>query len=559
MNCKKILKLAVLLASVLIPFLANAQDRLLIIAPDEFIDELVPLIRFKNASGRITYLLSLSQVYDNPSFNGADEAEEIKRCIAYYEEHNTVNFVMLVGDSDKFPVRYCRAYNTEWGSKYYPSDLYYADLYDTGGSFDIWDGDGDGIIGEMDFNGGLDINLVNLDNINMYPDVALARVPASDDAEVTTYVNKIIDYELRAPGNWFNNALLVCDDDWGRRTEIENDLVPHLSGFNITRLNHDDYPDPPWSDAQRAAEINTQINSGMGFVNYYGHGNRLEWSHLYYHTFISSLTNQHELPVIFASACYTGRFHFNREYYLDSSNTEWNRTGIDQPKTNYPEPMAVQPSKYDSYDNESLAEHFLVKNNTGGIGYIGCVSKGERGMWLSDPAKSIGLAPYFFEEYDSGNRALGMLWKNALDRFVEDVYDIAMDWYAFIHIHKVILFGDPSLMVGGAFTSTLSGNVYDGISGPLTSYSRYRITENVTVPAAEKLTAYQSASVLFENGKKITAMDTNPTNGLIVNGSLSNPVCFMSLAPDPQSDHVIHGMKVYGQLRMRNGGQIKFF
>jgi len=73
MNCKKILKLAILLTMLLIPCLANTQDHLLIIAPDEFIDELVPLKRFKDATGRITYLLSLSQVYDNPSFNGADE------------------------------------------------------------------------------------------------------------------------------------------------------------------------------------------------------------------------------------------------------------------------------------------------------------------------------------------------------------------------------------------------------------------------------------------------------------------------------------------------------
>ena len=35
------------------------------------------------------------------------------------------------------------------------------------------------------------------------------------------------------------------------------------------------------------------------------------------------------------------------------------------------------------------------------------------------------------------------------------------------------------------------------------------------------------------------------------------PVYFLSLGPDPQSEHVAHGMKVLGQVRLRAGGQIK--
>ena len=35
--------------------------------------------------------------------------------------------------------------------------------------------------------------------------------------------------------------------------------------------------------------------------------------------------------------------------------------------------------------------------------------------------------------------------------------------------------------------------------------------------------------------------------------------CFMSLAADPQSEHVVHGMKIHGELKMRDGGEIKLY
>jgi hypothetical protein len=291
---------------------SSAQDRLLIIAPDEFIDELQPLKRFKDCSLRKTTLLSLSEVYN--SYSGVDDPEKIKRCIAAYQKSHGVGFVLLMGDCDKFPVRYCRAYNTAWGSKYYPSDLYYADLYDNSGNFDDWDGDNDNIIGEMNFTGD-NFAQVNLDNMNLSPDVSVARVPASSVSEVETYVKKVINYEINAPGNWFNKALLVVDggdNAFGDETKM-NSIVQYLSGFTVLKRYHDESPYKEMTNAQRAAELNKQMNTGVGFVNYYGHGNRLSWSGWYGQSDLSSLTNTNMLPVIFATSCYTGRFQLDRE------------------------------------------------------------------------------------------------------------------------------------------------------------------------------------------------------------------------------------------------------
>jgi hypothetical protein len=572
MNFKNILTMALVVA-LLSPIPAFCHDNLLIIAPDVFIDELKPLKRFKDATVRPTILLSLTDIYNNNKYNNCrDNPERIKKCIADYEKSHGIQFVLLAGDCDMFPVRYCKAYNTEWGNKYYPSDLYYADLYDGSGGFDNWNGDNDSIIGEMDFSGKGDINKVNLDGINMYPDVAVARVPASTSSELTTYVNKIINYELKAPGSWFNKALLVVDgydNHFGYETKMDG-IVKYLNGFDIDekKLYGNKSPWNTTSPDDRAKEINRILNNGVGFVSYYGHGTRHSWTTFkdgiwYDRSKLSNLTNHDMLPVIFATACYTGRFHFDREYYLRNDGSEWDRLNARKPATDYPEPMAVQSSLYDGYESESLAEHFLVKRNEGAIGYIGCVSKAEQGAWF-DVDK--GLCPYFFEHYQGAwfeyDKMLGRLWQKTLGKFINDeVVPEAMGQYRFIHIHKMMLFGDPSLMVGGAFRINRCGTVYDGeyTGGPLSTYSRCRIECDVTVPLGEKLTIYPHASILFDNGKKITAKATGLDEGLVMNGASDMPINFLSLAPEPQSEHAVQGMKLTGQLRIRNGGQIKLY
>ncbi len=119
MNRRKVLTVALLVTLASISFSSLCQDKLLIIAPDEFIDELQPLRGFKECSGRPTKLVSLTEVYNNSLFNGVDEPEEIKKCIAHYEKTAGVKSVLLVGDVDKFPVRW------RWWGRWLPEDPYF--------------------------------------------------------------------------------------------------------------------------------------------------------------------------------------------------------------------------------------------------------------------------------------------------------------------------------------------------------------------------------------------------------------------------------------------------
>lgn len=431
-----------------VPALDGAFD-LLVIADEAFLTALQPFAAHKAYTGIATEVVSWQDLDATFGALGHDAPERIKRAIAAYQDQTGVTMVMLVGDSDRLPVRYCRAIHTEWGAKYYPSDLYYGDLYDTGGAFDDWDGDGDGVFCEMDFAGGAVLDLVNLDDIDMVPDVAVGRVPASTIEEVATYVAKVIDYEFAAyRADWSRRALLVVDggaSPFGDETKMDA-LAGLLSGWDVSKRYQDLAPYAGMGDADRAAVLTEDLAAGTGLVVYYGHGNTHTWSGWFDRSDAAALVNEGRLPVVFAASCYTGRFHVAREYYRTAADTEWNRLAGPWPDVDYPEPMAVQPANYDGYDDESLAEQFLVGGDAGAVAYVGSVSKVEHGIWF---AAGEGLAHAFVAAYHTG-ATLGGMWQQAMSAFVADeVVPHGMAWYRFIHVHKVMLFGDPSLRVGG--------------------------------------------------------------------------------------------------------------
>ena len=122
---------------------------LLIMGPAAWKDTLDRFARYKRDTAIPTKVVTIEDA--GAGTPGVDLPDRIKRCIEREHRMAGTRWVLLVGDADRFPVRYIRAVNTEWGTIWYPSDLYYADLYDQTGAFDDWDADGDGIFAEMNF------------------------------------------------------------------------------------------------------------------------------------------------------------------------------------------------------------------------------------------------------------------------------------------------------------------------------------------------------------------------------------------------------------------------
>ena len=585
MKSKHLKEIAILWMLLSIPLVALSQDNLLIIAPDDFIDELQPLRRFKDASVRPTTLVSLNQIYVDPRFSGADEAEQVKRCIAYYEQNNKIKHVLLVGDIDQFPTRY-RWWGLQQQEYWGVTDLYYADLYKNGTrTFDDWDVNNNGLYGEIEFT---PHGSINNDQIDFLPDVSVGRVPASTEAEVIAYVNKVIEYEMKVlpSSSWFKKAALYTGAWWSAHNTLKDDIAGYLSNKGFTQFikRYTDFStNPPTTPAGTPGVLISDLNSGVGLVNYAGHGNSDGWPCVnLYSSDLSGLTNFDKLPVVFSAGCETGMFARMARFepYLDVNGGEHyganNGETLDlgaYPHTSLPRPACIQNDAdggvshggvFYTYDMECFAETFLFgyhTDSTGAIAYVGART-GTR------PNQAAELDRQFFKAYESGKVVLGEMWKYMLQQYYNN-YELSgshtwfrdstqwNDGHTLDEPQKFILFGDPSLVVGGAFGDTKSGTVYDNNGGPLNSYSRYRITGNIDIPSGKKLTVNNYASVFFNAGTKITATSPGSNEGLIVNGASDKPVYCLSLSENPQSKYVACGMRIKGQMRIHNGGEIK--
>ncbi len=561
---------------------AAAWDRLLIITPAEFVDEIDPLVRFKQASGRITFVETLGDIYG--TYGGIDKPEQVKWCIVDYEQNQNVNMVLLVGDVDKFPTRW-----TFWGNEnqeeFHLTDLYYADLYADGTTnFETWDSNGNQLYGEVEFDPD---GYINNDAIDYLPDVSVGRIAASTGAEVTAYVNKVIAYELRTrpDDGWFNTIGLYTGtwrtDHNPRSDEISSAMSP-LGFASIKRYTDWTGPSPVPPPGVPGVIVD-DFNGGLGFASYMGHGSAGCWSCVSVcQGTLAQVANSHMLPVGTGAACSTGSlaWHPGPHPYEDESGGLHcgyeNGEALDPgpyPHWDFPRPAPIQSGIVScpggaecvncDLDKSCIGETLQFGSPpgmTGAIAYLG-----ERGAGQSTADEAVKS---FYDGYVVGHRSLGAMWKYMIQQYY-DQYDLGNshtwwyttdDWgwgFVFDEARKFIVFGDPSLCVGGAFTYTQSGSVWDGDGGgPWLSLNRYRVDGDVTVPAGETLTVDPLASVVIEPGRRITGLSSSSVEGLHVYSSAEYPTYLMSVNVDSTANEAIRGVVVKGELRVYNGGEI---
>jgi hypothetical protein len=447
---------------------AAALD-LVIVTPAEFASALKPLADFKNKTGIATDILILDEVYT--TCPGRDTPEKIKRCLALYKQKAGIRYAMLVGDADKFPLRYILA-DVEapkiHNSGFYIADLYYADLFNADGSFNDWDANQNGYFGEI--GGQIRPGLLNLDKADLDPDIAVGRVPVSTLAEIQTYVDKVIRYESTAQNSsWARRALLLATTSWvPDACKIQEESFGEFpKNWERIRLYAKDNP------CQATTPLNTEtllqeLNKGVGLVSYIGHGLNTMWADTITIDDLPKWTNSDALPIVFSLGCGTAEFGARppSDSYLDvngvlhagSQPTELTGEqkeyldvhgelppGAGETFTDTP----PQPAPIQTVSNiESIMEYFLVKSPTGAVIYIGAITGGQ--------PYSLDLNRYFFEAIGRGAPIVGDAWNETIRRYYrehrfEATYTGA-DWTVLAEFHqpwKFLLFGDPSLRIGG--------------------------------------------------------------------------------------------------------------
>ena len=436
------------------------QYELIVIGPDEYSDELAPLITHKIGRGISAKFAGLTEVYGG---TGRDNQEKIKYYIKDAIETWGTSNVLLVGSHTKLPVRETHIYIADVeppDDEIFVSDLYYADIYDSENNFCSWDSNGNSVFGEYDWNN-------NFDDVDLHPDVYLGRLPAINGNQVTTVVNKIKTYENN-PGyqqDWFTN-LVVCGGDTSPGYEtlegefINQKVIDMMDGFTATKLWVSNGKLTGYIPKTGVGYIKDSINSGCGFLDLSGHGNTNVWAThpedqpqtwvptpigYFINSDVGSLSNGNKLPIVAVEACSTAKFN------KDTNTFNW---------------------------------AFLHNSNGGGIATFGATGLGWG--YVGDGISQgligkMGLDTFRAFRYDN-SITVGEMWCNALERYIKPSmesldYKTAEEW---------TLFGDPTLQIAEESNPPSKPNRPNGpVNGKVGT--EYTFTTSATDPDGDKI------------------------------------------------------------------------
>ncbi len=243
--------------------------RLLIIADDDFLDEIQPLADWHHKVGYPTLVTPTS-------VSGSTAAQIHSYIQSVYDQPGGLAWIILVGDNPQIPTL------TGVNSQHSPCDPCYT----------------------------------KLEGSDNRPDAAISRISAQNGAQVTAQVNKILSYE-RYPdegsaGAWYQKGFGIGSDDtggtgladWERIELLRQDLLD--PAYTFTEF------DQIYHSSATASQVTTAVNQGRSLGAYIGHGWDGGWVTTGFDTGdANALTNGEMLPVIWSVACNNGEFPVN--------------------------------------------------------------------------------------------------------------------------------------------------------------------------------------------------------------------------------------------------------
>lgn len=262
------------------------QGKMLIICYGEFIDEMQPFVEWKKQIGISVEIVDVATV-------GANSAA-IKSYVAEYYANNDLAFLLLVGDHAQVPT-------VTTGDLAGPSDQAYG-------------------------------YLVGNDH---YTDILVGRFSAEQASQVTTMVNRTIEYEKNpyVGFDWFTKGVGIASDQGpGDDNEYDYEHMGHirtdLLGYTYTTVAE------VYDGSQGGGDLSgnptpqtvaVELNEGRSVVNYVGHGSDVSWGTSgFSNSDVNQLTNNNMWPFIFSVACVNGNFLSQTcfaEAWLRAANT----------------------------------------------------------------------------------------------------------------------------------------------------------------------------------------------------------------------------------------------
>ncbi len=244
---------------------STSSKSMLILAPEDYKDELTSFIQWKKQLGIDTYLVTFS---DDPT------STQIKNNISDYYSNYQIDYALLVGTNDLIP-----GYSSTYGI----SDYYY----------------------------GLQANS------DAYADLCVGRFPASSSDDLQNIISKTIQYEMAADSSdWITTfAGIASDDDGGSSGDKGESDYEHIQNIASEFSNNKFDAKVLYEGASSNPSISDVINTGCDYLFYTGHGNEIRWASLTYTTdSIEQLTNNYKYPIIIDVACSNGNIKYSGNF-----------------------------------------------------------------------------------------------------------------------------------------------------------------------------------------------------------------------------------------------------
>ncbi|MEX0813194.1 MAG: type IX secretion system sortase PorU [Chitinophagales bacterium] len=165
-----------------------------------------------------------------------------------------------------------------------------------------------------------DIEGGSITDRNDYLDIAIGRIPCSDNEEAKNSVDKIMHYKSTASlGNWRNNITFVGDDEDNNIHIRDADLLAdyiddNYPVYNLDKIYLDAYQQVSTPGGSRYPEvrnaIKNKVKSGTLIMNYTGHGGVNGWAHerILQLQDISEFDNYDKMPLFITATCEFSKF-----------------------------------------------------------------------------------------------------------------------------------------------------------------------------------------------------------------------------------------------------------
>ena len=249
--------------------LDNEDGGMLIIADYQFVDQMADFMAWKSQKGISNEIVDIASIGNNQ--------EALKTYIEEYYHNHNLTYVLFVGDHQHIP-----AYLDTSLSGY--SDNYYGYI------------EGD----------------------DSYPEVFVGRFSAENQNQVTTQVNRVIQYEQNPViAEAYSNSVGVGssegpgDDgeyDYQHLRNIRSGLLDYTYAFGYELYDGSQGGEDAEGNPN-ASDLHVLLQEGMGLINYTGHGSSLSCSSSGYNSSdVNQLTNTDVHPFFWSVACVNGDF-----------------------------------------------------------------------------------------------------------------------------------------------------------------------------------------------------------------------------------------------------------